>query len=91
MATERVYAVDRIEDDVVVLIADAGDESAARRDQLPFPVQEGTVLRVPLTADDVPDWPAARIDEPETARRLREAREILRRLSETDPSGDIEL
>jgi hypothetical protein len=91
MSREEWYVVDRIERDVVVLVADTGDEVTVPRGSLPSAVEEGAVLRVPVAAEGGLDWAAARVDRAETERRLQEAREILRQLRRRDPGGDIEL
>jgi hypothetical protein len=46
MSEARYYAVDRIEGDLVVLIGDSGEEVLASLEELPTPLEEGTVLRV---------------------------------------------
>jgi CRISPR/Cas system-associated protein Csm6 len=40
---------------------------------------------------DAPDWSRAVIDESERQRRLSRDEDILRRLRDRDPGGDIEL
>jgi len=82
------YVVDRIEGKIAVVIADDDRTFDVPRSQLPKGSREGTVLRA---AEGEPDWSKAEIDEAEGRRRSRQSRETLRRLSETDPGGDIEL
>lgn len=91
MSEEAYYAVDRIEGDLVVMVRDSGEETSVPRGSLPSAIREGTVLRVPVGESGLPQWDAARVDEAETERRLREARELLRELRKRDPGGDIEL
>ncbi len=91
MATEKFYAVDRMERKYVVLIGDAGDEVTVARAELPARLKEGMVLRVPVGEQGDLDWPAARMDQDETERRRREAERIIRDLRRRDPGGDIEL
>lgn len=91
MPDEEYYAVDRIERDLVVLIADSGDAVTVPRESLPASLEEGVILRVPLTRDGDPTWRAARVEEAETKRRLRDARQMLRELRDRDPGGDVEL
>jgi hypothetical protein len=91
MSGEERYAVDRIERDRAVLVADSGDEVSVPLERLPLAVEEGSVLRVPLAAKGGLDWNRASIDRAETQRRLREARDMLRELRRRDPGGDIEL
>jgi hypothetical protein len=52
---------------------------------------EGTVLRIDTTDRAFPDWTCAVIDEAERVRRLEQAREILKRLEDRDPGGDVTL
>jgi hypothetical protein len=85
------YVVDRIEGKVAVVVAEDGSELDVPRRGLPKGSREGTVLRIDAAAGETPDWGQAVIDEAEGARRLERARETLRRLSKTDPGGDIEL
>jgi hypothetical protein len=73
---------------VAALVADDGRTFDVARADLPKGCREGTVLRA--DGED-PDWSNAEIDEAEGRRRLEHARETLRRLSETDPGGDVEL
>ncbi len=91
MQTEKLYAVDRIENERAVLVGDAGDTHEIPLAQLPGELREGVVLRVPMGEGGDPDWPAARVDEAETGRRLKEAERLLRELRRRDPGGDIEL
>lgn len=91
MPDEVYYAVDRIEQEVVVLVKDSGDEVSVSRESLPPTVEEGVVLRIPLTPDGDPTWHEARVEEAETKHRLRVARDILRDMRERDPGGDVEL
>lgn len=91
MPDVEYYAVDRFEGELVVLIKDSGDVVSVPRKSLPSAVEEGAVLRVPLTPGGEPTWRAARVEESETERRRQEARAILRELRERDPGGDVEL
>ncbi|MGD8867058.1 MAG: DUF3006 domain-containing protein [Gemmatimonadales bacterium] len=91
MSDDVYYAVDRFERDFAVLVQDSGEETSVPRASLSSAIREGTVLRVPVGEGGVPRWDAARVDEAETERRLREAREVLRELRKRDPGGDIEL
>jgi hypothetical protein len=91
MSKARYYAVDRIEGDLVVLIGDSGEEVLASLEELPTPLEEGTVLRVRVDVEGGHDWKRARIDRAETKRRRREAEALLRELRKRDPGGDVEL
>ena len=85
------FVVDRIEGTIAVVVADDGSEFDLPRRGLPKGTREGTVLRIDAAAGETPDWGQAVIDEAEGVRRLERSRETVRRLSETDPGGDIEL
>ncbi len=85
------YVVDRIEGTTAVIVADDGRTFDAPRRALPKGCREGTVLRIDTANMESPDWANAVIDEPERVRRLERARDTLRRLSETDPGGDVDL
>lgn len=91
MPDVEYYAVDRVEGVLVILVKESGDEVAVARESLPSAVEEGSVLRVPLTPGGEPTWRAARVEEAETKRRRREARAILRELRARDPGGDVKL
>lgn len=87
----RIFVVDRIEGRTVVLVPDEGDaDVVVPRKQLSVPVEEGTVLRVPLK-NGVPDWEKAKSDPAEGARRLEEMRRRTDRLLDNDPGGDLDL
>lgn len=88
---EAFYAVDRIEGAIAVLVGDDGTTIDLQRSVLPGRIREGTVVRVSLGPDGRPDWSTAEIDEKERSRRLKTAEERLRKLSESDPGGDITL
>ena len=85
------YVIDRIEGAIAVIVADDDREFNVPRRALPKGSREGTVLRVDTERDSNPDWGTAVIDEAERDRRLERSRDTLRRLSKTDPGGDIEL
>lgn len=90
-APSRIFVVDRFEGRSVVLVPDEGDTDVVMpRKQLTIPVEEGTVLRVPLK-DGMPDWKHVRSDPAERARRLGEMRRRTDRLLADDPGGDLDL
>lgn len=91
MPIEVFYAVDRLEGEVAVLIADSGESTTVPVRELPTGIGERMVLRVPKDREGRPDWRSARIDEAETKRRKREAQEALKELRKRDPGGDIKL
>jgi len=85
------YVLDRIEGTVAVVVGDDGRTFDVPRRTLPKGCREGTVLRIDAVAGEAPDWAEATVDDAERARRLERARETVRRLSETDPGGDVDL
>ncbi|UCG85626.1 MAG: DUF3006 domain-containing protein [Gemmatimonadota bacterium] len=91
MPTENLYAVDRIEREQAVLVGDDGDEVLVPLSNLSTHVREGSVLRVRVGQSGELNWPEARIDDEETARRQKEAEEVLRELRKRDPGGDVQL
>jgi hypothetical protein len=77
----RRYAVDRLEGNRAVLVADEGGEPVLLAlTTLPFPVREAMVLAVPLDAHGHSLWHRAERDEAEERRRLREGQARLERL-----------
>jgi Protein of unknown function (DUF3006) len=88
----RYYAVDRLEGDRAVLIADSESEPVELPlGALPFRVREAMVLAVPLDARGRPRWDRAERDKGEERRRLDEGKARLERLKRQDPGGDISL
>jgi len=85
------YAVDRLAGRFAVLIGDDGRPRRVPRTELPGPVSEGDVLRVPLDGAGVPEWAAAMADPGERRRRLDEAERRLEKLRKRDPGGDVVL
>lgn len=88
---EAFYAVDRIEGAIAVVVGDDGTTIDVERSAIPARVKEGTIIRVRLGSDGRPEWSTAEIDEKERSRRLKIAQERLKKLSESDPGGDIML
>lgn len=90
--TTRHFGVDRVENQIAVLIADDGTDYDVRVTDLPVKrVKEGDVLKVQLSADGSPEWRSASRDNEERRRRMAEAERILRELKSTDPGGDLVL
>jgi len=85
------YAVDRIEGDRVILVADDGTTIEISRRHLPRGVREGSVLSAETDGSGRPDWATVGLDEAERARRLQRARETMDRLRARDPGGDVTL
>ena len=89
---QGIWVVDRIEGDTAVLVEDATGRSLdVLRSLISVSVEEGTVLRVPVTDEGAPDWRSAVLDEELRQRRLAEARDILEELKTRDPGGDVGL
>lgn len=84
----RHYAVDRIENDLAVLLDDDGTGFAVALTQLPLALREGMVLAVRTGVDGRPDWSTTVHDETEERWRLEDAAERLERLKERDPGRD---
>ena len=77
---------------MAVLVEDATGRSLdVSRELMSVTVDEGTVLRVPVTDEGHPDWRSAVPDEELRRRRLTEARDILEELKRRDPGGDVVL
>lgn len=85
------YVIDQIEGTTAVIVADDGRTFDVPRQALPRGCREGTVLRIDAETVASPDWVHAVIDETERVRRLDQVRDTLRRLSDTDPGGNVEL
>lgn len=91
-AEPTLYAVDRFEGDVAVLVDEAGDTLEVDRSLLPEGAVPSSVLRVRTSeGSGVPDWASAELAEDETQARLEEARETLEELKKRDPGGDVSL
>ena len=86
-----LYAVDRLEGNVAVLVSDRGETIEMPRLELPTGIHEGSVLRVRFGAQNLPDWASAVIDSEEETRRLKEAKQQLDEMKRSDPGGDITL
>ena len=80
MRRRRYYAVDRIENDLVVLIDDDGTGFLVPRSKLPAEAREGHVFAAMVDQKGQPIWTSAKRDEAEEQRRLEEAKARLRRL-----------
>ena len=89
---QGIWVVDRIEGDTAVLVEDGtGRTLDVTRSLLTVSVDEGTVLRVPVTDEGRPNWRLAMPDEELRRRRLAEARDVLDQLKMRDPGGDVVL
>ncbi len=77
---------------MAVLVEDGtGRTLEVLRSLISVSVDEGTVLRVPVTEEGGPDWRLAEPDEELRQRRLAEARDVLEQLKTRDPGGDMVL
>ncbi len=85
------YVIDRVEEGQAMLLSDSGEEHDVSLTELPSGTWESAVLRVEHDGNGSPMWNSARIDEAETARRKREAMDILKHLRRRDPGGDVSL
>jgi len=91
-SAEELYAVDRREGDVCVLVTDAGASIDVAAKQLPPDCRaEGVVIRVPVSATGEPSWKDAKRDRDEERRRLDEAKERMKKLGRSDSGGDVTL
>lgn len=88
---ERIYVVDRLEGDVVVLIGDNSKAVDVRASDLSVEVAEGDCLRVPVKADGTEAWQRAWLDEELREQRLKENQAVLDELKKRDPGGDVVL
>ena len=92
MSTDFEYfAVDRIEADLAVLVADSGGILEVPHQQLPIGVRPGSVIKAPRGPSGEIEWGSAELDEAEAEERLARAESILRELRKRDPGGDISL
>ncbi len=62
MPTEVVYVVDRIEDDIVVLVDEDEHSIDAAVHRFQVLLEEGLVLRVPIGDRGMPQWGKAEVD-----------------------------
>lgn len=81
--TTEIFAVYRIEGEVAILVGEELDEVAVPLTDLPDPISEETVLRVPRHVDGTPAWRTAEIDdEGDDRRRAEKAEALLERIRE---------
>lgn len=85
------YVIDRLEGRIAVIVGDDGRTFDVPKRRLPPGSREGIVLRLETGGDQAPDWSRAVIDDAERTRRVEQARQLLRRLENSDPGGDITL
>ena len=88
---ERTWAVDLIEGEIAVLVADDNQEMLDMPlTSLPHGLREGAVLRVTENKGHLL-WVSAIVDEELRLRRLTPAETALDELKNRDPGGDIVL
>jgi hypothetical protein len=88
----RIWAVDRVEGERVVLVEDAsGARVEIGRADLGVPAREGDVLRVPDGMGGAPEWSRAESDADLRRARADEARAAIERLRRRDPGGNLRL
>lgn len=90
-AKSLIVSVDRVERGIAVAEADSGRRFEVPVARFPEKPTEGTVYRVPLSANGEPHWEKAHADHAETERRRTELGKRMARLRDRDPGGDIEL
>jgi hypothetical protein len=87
-----IYAVDRREAGVIVLVDDSGTSAQVEVMRLPPACRpEGAVLRVPLDSSSQPIWENASRDMVEEERRLQLNAARLAKLRRQDAGGDVSL
>lgn len=87
-----MFAVDRKEGDVIVVVDEDGRTTDVPSARLPAQARrEGAVLRVPLGSEGTPRWEDAMRDRGEERRRRAMMAARIERLKRSDPGGDVEL
>ena len=91
-AVTGMFAVDRKEGDVIVVVDEKGRATDVPSVRLPARARgEGAVLRVPLDSAGTPRWEDAVRDRGEERRRRAMMAARIERLKRSDPGGDVEL
>ncbi len=72
MASEQIWLVFRLTKDTVVLVDEAGAETAVPADRFNLDLDEGAVLRVSVDEHDTPRWAHAERDWEAESRRNQE-------------------
>ena len=86
---KRIWAVDRIEGDVVVLVSDADSRAVqVSLTKLPEGTEEKSILHV-FERRDQPVWNSAVLDESIQIEKESDSEEIVEDLKQRDPGGDI--
>ncbi|HIF39128.1 MAG TPA: DUF3006 family protein [Gemmatimonadetes bacterium] len=88
---KRIWAVDRIEGEVVVLVSDTSNRIVeVNLKKLPEGMKEKSILHV-FERKDQPVWSSAVLDESIEVQKENEAEEIVQDLKKRDPGGDIKV
>ena len=86
---KRIWAVDRIEGDVAVLVSDADSRAVqVSLTKLPEGTEEKSILHV-FERRDQPVWSSAVLDESIEIEKESDSEEIVEGLKQRDPGGDI--
>ena len=86
---KRIWAVDRIEGDVAVVVSDAGSRAVqVSLTKLPEGTEEKSILHV-FERREQPVWNSAVLDESIEIEKESESEEIVEGLKQRDPGGDI--
>ena len=86
---KRIWAVDRIEGEVAVLVSDTNNRIVeVSLKKLPKGTKEKSILHV-FERRDQPVWGSAVLDESIEAQKESEAEGIVQDLKQRDPGGDI--
>ena len=86
---KRIWAVDRIEGDIAVLVSDADSRAVqVSLTKLPEGTEEKSILHV-FERRDQPVWNSAVLDESIQIEKESDSEEIVEDLKQRDPGGDI--
>ena len=88
---KRIWAVDRIEGDIAVLVSDADSKAIqVSLTKLPEGTEEKSILHV-FERRDQPVWSSAVLDESIEVQIEGDAEKIVEDLKQRDPGGDIKV
>ncbi len=86
---KRIWAVDRIEGEVAVLVSDTSNRIVeVNLKKLPEGMKEKSILRV-FERKDQPVWSSAVLDESIEVQKESDGEDIVEDLKQRDPGGDI--
>ena len=87
-----LFAVDRLEEAIAVVIDDDGNAHDVQTRTLPADCRaEGAVIRVVIGAKGAPEWKTALRDKDEERRRRDEMQRRVDSLKRKDTGGDVSL